>query len=286
MKKILVPTDFSTCAEHATVVALGLAKEFKAELHFYHRILMPPRWQELSTEERLSMKEIESLIKSAEEDLLALKSQPRFKGITVKTVHSHGNLIQKIEEYIDYAGIDFVVMGSHGASGMTEILMGSNAQKVVRFTKSPVLVVKKPVKEVQFKNIVFASNFNEKAKPIFEQVVAFAKHFEAHIHLLNIETSSFFTEPKFLLEEAMASFEAMYDGEITSHIFQKNNLDKGIEVFSKQINADLIAVASHGNRPLRQLFWHSVVEAIVNHSDIPVLSINAKGVKAGIHIDK
>lgn len=55
-------------------------------------------------------------------------------------------------------------MGSHGTSGIEELLLGSNTEKVVRLSEIPVLVIKKEIGELKFKNMVFASDFSPETK--------------------------------------------------------------------------------------------------------------------------
>jgi F0F1-type ATP synthase alpha subunit len=60
--------------------------------------------------------------------------------------------------------VDLIVMGSHGTSGFDELMVGSNAEKIVRFSTIPVLVIKKGGKEFKARNFVFASDFSKETK--------------------------------------------------------------------------------------------------------------------------
>ena len=101
--------------------------------------------------------------------------------------------------------IDLIVMGSQGASGLQEMFIGSNTEKVVRRSKIPVLVIKKEVDDFVVDNIIFASDFNKESKSTFHRVVHFAELFNAKVHLLYINTIHNFNTTK-NIEERIAGF--------------------------------------------------------------------------------
>ena len=92
---------------------------------------------------------------------------------------------EEIIKHIPFHHHDFVVMGSHGASGAKELFVGSNAQKVLRDATVPVLIIKEKSKW-PVKNVVFASNFEEDVIEPFRTVVNFADLNESNIHLLYV----------------------------------------------------------------------------------------------------
>ncbi len=83
-------------------------------------------------------------------------------------------------------------MGSHGSSGFEEMFIGSNAEKVVRFSKVPVLVIKNETPEFKADKFVFASDFGAENKNSFNKLVEFAKIFNSHMNLVMINTPNSF----------------------------------------------------------------------------------------------
>ena len=69
--------------------------------------------------------------------------------------------------------VDLIVMGSQGATGLKEMLVGSNTEKVVRLSNIPVLVIKEDIDEFDIKDIVFASDFSDESKKTFPKVLEF-----------------------------------------------------------------------------------------------------------------
>ena len=92
--------------------------------------------------------------------------------------------------------IDLIVMGSHGTSGFQEMFIGSNAEKIVRSSEVPVLVIKNNHEKFEVSNFVFASDFQNDNKKTYEQAINFATIFNSRIDLLMVNTASKFSTTK------------------------------------------------------------------------------------------
>lgn len=257
--QILVPTDFSDFSDYAADAAIQIAKRFDADIHFLNITFLDA---DLNVEIRAAMDKV--------------KAEYAEMGIVMTTVFKSGALVNVIKDYVTANSIDLIVMGSHGASGFNEMMIGSNTQKVVRSIHCPLLVVKKSIGEVDFQNIVFASDFSLNEKEVFERFLEFIQMFSnPKIHLMAVNSSSFFNQPQFLLRDAMHQFKVLA-GTVpcTLHIKSNFNVESGIKHFASTIDADLIVVSNYQRNRLRRLFVGSTVEALINHSEIPVLSLD------------
>lgn len=274
MKKILVPTDFSESAMNASDVAIQIARKTSAEVHFYTRVHVHPLWDQLSEKEKMDFPESFSRIQETKDQFRKLRDRYHGSSIRIVTSYSHGDLIDVVSNYIEEEDIFLIVMGSQGADGMKEFLFGSNTQKVVRHAHRPVLVVKNTPVNVEFKSIIFASDFREEAKKPFQQLIEFGRHFGSHIHLVNI-TTNWNMEAGPEVKGKMEEFEALCWA-LPCFIHESGDLsiESGIERFASKINADMVAVAHFGKNPIKRMFTGSVTEALVNHLDIPVLTLN------------
>lgn len=273
MKHILVPTDFSECAQFALDAAIQLARKFEAAIHLYHCINLPSEWGELSDDQKKAYPQIIAKIEAALEAFESIKKVHIDLDIT--SSYSGGKLVEEVKKTIDKKEIDFVIMGSHGKSGASEIFIGSNTQKVVRLIHRPILVIKRPLKALAFNNVVFASNFNLNEQTPFLKFKKFIEPFQPKIHFLGIITSYFFDVPASVTKSAIENFQKMAAPfESEAHLFKKSNIEAGVREFSEKINADLIAISNFNRRPIKRMLMGSNVEALVNHSDIPVLSID------------
>jgi len=170
--------------------------------------------------------------------------------------------------------IDFIVMGSHGASGKKEFFIGSNTQKVVRAIDCSIFVVKNSIENFQIAKTVFASNFKPSDEEPLKYALEFLKPFMPEIHLVEINTPSLITMPHYIEQEVINDFKKMCAGfKCYTHFIKDYSVDSGIRNFTKQIGADLIILSNNKNNPIKHFLRGSNVEFMVNHADVPVLSI-------------
>jgi nucleotide-binding universal stress UspA family protein len=270
MKKILLPTDFSEQAEYALKVAASLARQNNADIYLMHMLELPSHL--LSGDTNLNVPEQLLFMKIANERFEKTMEKEFMKGITVHvTVESH-KAFDGITEAIHQHDIDLVVMGSSGATGLKEMFIGSNTEKIVRTADAPVLVIKNNIEHFNVENFVFACDFSEDQKTVFEQALDFANSFNAKIHLLFVNTPSRFVTTA-AAEKKMNSFIA--DFEIPSyelHIYNDDTIEHGILNFSNAIDADLIGMSTHGRQGLAHFFNGSISEDLVNHALRPVIT--------------
>ena len=271
MKRILVPTDFSEHAENALKAAAIIAKKNKCEIFLLHLLELPNQMNDAMTSGG-SIPEVMLFIKKANEKLQKIKEQPYLNGISVNASVQFERAFNGILSFNKKNKIDLIIMGSHGTSGIEEVLIGSNTEKVVRLSDIPVLVIKKDVGELNFKNIVFASDFSKEIRKPFKKMVEFIEIFDANLFLVMICTPNSF-KTTLNAEKTMKDFIENYDIKNYSlHIFNDTNIENGITNFSKTIDADLIGLCTHGRTGLAHFFNGSISEDLVNHANKPVLA--------------
>ena len=276
MKNILVPTDFSACANHAMDLGFAFAELHQAKLHFFTCVDLPGNWEEMEPEQKNGFPEKEQLLQNINEIFQSWRDKAERVGLEFEVVISGGDFIKELERKVIEKKADFVVMGSHGVSGKNEYFIGSNTQKAVRKLKVPVFVIKNALQDYTFKNVVFASSFDANEKPTFLRFLDFIKSFSPEtIHLLAINLPGYFNDPAFVMKEAMKDFKELCVGfNCKMHFYRELSVDAGIRRFAEEINADLIVVSNHIKHPLKRIFSGSSVEALVNHSETPVLSMD------------
>ncbi len=272
MKSILVPTDFSDCAGYATDAAIQLAERFNAKVYLLNSQNLPPYWDNLPEGEKLKWAKVNQSIENASKSLNELKD--KFRNIQFGTSATSNSLPVAVAECVEKHGIDLIVLGSHGASGKNEFFIGSNAQKVIRTVHCPTLVIKQPLASIEFKNVVFASTFQETDMEAFLVFKNIIKHFIPEIHLVYISKSMIGT-PAPIQIEAMKPFKQACSPLISHlHIYPDLSVDSGIRSFAEKIDADLISISYHERHPLKRMLIGSNVEAIINHAERPVLTID------------
>ena len=271
MKRILVPTDFSKHAEEALKSAAQIPKKDGSEIFLLHLLELPHEFNDTMTNEG-SVPEVMLFIEKANKKLQKIKEQPHLQGITINTTVQFEKAFDGILSFNKKNNIDLIVMGSHGSSGIEEMLIGSNTEKLVRLSDIPVLVVKKNLDTFNIKNIVFASDFSKEIKKPFLKLIEFAKIFDANLTLVMICTPNSFKTTA-MAEKTMKNFIA--DFEIKNYsinIYNDSNIEKGILNFTNTIGADLIGLCTHGRTGLSHFFNGSISEDLANHSTKPVIT--------------
>lgn len=271
MKKILVPTDFSEQAENALKVAVQLAKKFDSEIYLLHMLELPVQDFDLMGSPSV-MPEAMFFIKLAEQRLEAMMNQDLLKDINVhkiiKNFPSFSNIVNTCKEL----DIDLIVMGSYGASGLKEMFIGSNTEKVVRTSTIPVLVIKSHHAEFTVDRFVFASDFKNDNKETYRQAIEFAKAFDAKMYLLFVNTANNFISTQ-EANERIHDFIKDYDFKNhTITIYNDESIEAGVLNFAKKIDADLIGISTHGRQGIAHFFSGSIGEDVANHSKRPVIT--------------
>lgn len=276
MKKIIVPCDFSDQAVEAFRLALDLAALINGQVHLINVIELPVMHDTvlmptLSFEENL-MKELKA---GAETQFTKLKSQ--YGGSAkVESVVLYGATSISILDYVSENNIDLVVMGSKGASGVKELVIGSNAEKIVRRSEVPVLVVKKYVELASIKNIVFPSTLQHDHEDLVTKVKELQDIFKATLHIVYINTPGNFTRD-IITTKRLNDFVRRYMfTNYTTSVFNDNYEESGVINFTHTIGADMIAMGTHGRKGLTHLLSGSVTEDIVNHVDCPIWTFTFK----------
>ncbi len=146
LRTILLPTDFSGCANYALPYAAAIARATKAKIICVH-VVEPivPAVGYTGLAEPLPIADIsEQLEDSAERELPKLAECEECAGLNVEEVMVHGDAAAEIVRVADEREVDLIVISSHGRTGLGRIIFGSTAEAVVRHAGCPVLVVKPP----------------------------------------------------------------------------------------------------------------------------------------------
>ena len=149
LRTILLPTDFSGCANYALPYATAIARATNATIICVHVVEpIAPAVGYTGLAEPLPIADIsEQLEDSAERELPKLAECEECTGLNVEEVMVHGDAAAEIVRVAEERRADLIVISSHGRTGLGRILFGSTAEAVVRRAGCPVLVVKPPADE-------------------------------------------------------------------------------------------------------------------------------------------
>jgi len=277
MKKILVPTDFSKTATNALDEAVNMAKKTKADIVLLHVIEEGSSDSFNVTGEYIADDPQEQifmlkLIKNSMNKLDEIIANPEYKGVSFYTELRMGNPFHGITKIIDDHTVDLVVMGTTGSSGIKELLVGSNAEKVVRYAKCPVLTINDKADTASYDNIVLATNMGDNETELVNIVKFVQTEYNSKIHLLWVNTPNTFERDK-NTKERMEQF-AQKNGlsNYSLNIYNDVTEEEGIVCFAEDIEADLISMVTHRRTGIAHLIAGSIAEDVVNHSKRPVLT--------------
>ena len=262
MNTIMVPYDFSDCATAALRVASKLARLTGASIDIVH---VYEQMTDFHTENQKIRDDIESRLEQ-------VPHMEFLQGIELKKFMLRQMSITEMFKNTNLAHVDMVVMGSHGARGIRSIV-GSNTQKVVRIAPMPVLVIKHPVEDFQVNDMVFASNFSGADIEKFDAFRPVIDLFDPRVHLVKVNTPKNFQRS----EETNRAIDAFLQKhelkKFTATIYNDLSIEEGILNFARGIDADMIAMATHGRTGFFHVVNGSLTEDIVNHTTFPVLSV-------------
>ena len=268
MKNILVPCDFSNPAISAYRQALGVAVQSNGVVHLLH-VIEPPILNDtilmptLNFEEDL-MKEMKS---KAEDNFKDVIKKNKVDHVKVSFDIRYGAVATTVKEYINEQEIDLVIMGSTGASGFKEYFIGSNAERVVRQSPVPVLVVKE-FYEWPVKNIVFPNELDtEHQEDLIMKVKELQEFFKAKLHIVYINTASNFVVDTVIRPQLKEFADRYMLKNYTINIFNHISTQEGVIDFTKMIEGDLIAIGTHGRKGINHFMKGSIAEDLVNHTD-------------------
>ena len=277
MKKILIPTDFSDCSGYATDAAISVAKKTGSEIIFLHLTAVPVDWKNLPKDQEKIYPDITQRINRINQNMDGLIQKVEKHGSSASMAVIYNQGYGKIIDYIKENEIDFVIMGSQGAGALKEFFVGSTTQKVARLSPVPVLAVKNPFDSDRIGNIVFPSDFSEEILEPFMEVVNFARLFDSKIHLVFINTPFNFSDTA-SIKHKMNNYALHAPGIVGStSIYNSFEFEDGLREFcAEKCNGDIVAMITHGRKGLSRMYTGSLTESIINHVDLPVLSLKVR----------
>jgi nucleotide-binding universal stress UspA family protein len=274
MKKILFPTDFSNTAYNAYVHALGLAKLIHGELillHTYQLPIIDSQFAPQNYKVIYDLVELSNFDRFQEEvpKLRQLAIENNFEHIKTSHLLMDGDLIFGINEVIQKEAIDFVVMGTSGASGWKELFIGTNTGEAIANLTVPVLSIPENAKYSKIDTIGFTTRFRDKDKIALTRVLKIAKLAGAIVKCLYVQTEDSDNSSKTYLE-----WEAYFKNEpVQFFIIPSEEVKQTIEDFITHQNIDILTMLTYKRNFFEWMFTTSLTEKMSYHCDIPILAM-------------
>lgn len=282
MKTILVPYDFSKEAQYALDFAIGMAKKTQNKLELFHVIELPVPQTFSSFGEAGAFSSETSqifmieLVEKRKKQMAEFEAEYKDQGFVFQTKMVFGNPFAGISKEIADTRADIVVMGSKGSSGLEEVLIGSNTEKVVRHATCPVLTIKGPVKAGDIKKVVFASDFTDVPGEVIERLKAAIDAIGAELHLVKVITPSMFETSRASIKKIKDFIEDFEIDAASYQVYNSTSEEDGILKYADDMGGDLIAMATHGRTGFLHLLSGSIAEDVVNAAHKPVWTMKIK----------
>lgn len=278
MKNIMIPTDFSENSWNAIEYALRLYKKDRCNIYLLHVVsTMEYLGDDLSLVPAISTLEV-TMIKDAKVQLQTMEK--RIARLPFNTRHNfipmavYGLFLETLRNEVKEKGIDVIVMGTKGASGLKKVVLGSNAGDVITKVHCPVLIVPEDAEYHSPKEIAFPTDYNIfYGVTILDTVLEMARINNSSVRILHVsKKDEKLNEGQKRNKELL---EAYFEG--TPHSFHNltnNKLDSAIQNFVESRDINMITMVAKHLNFFEQILFKPTVEEISYHTKIPFLVLH------------
>lgn len=274
IKKTLVPIDFSPLSDSALSTAVGICKRNSSRVTLLH--IVESAFGLLAPKAGIAASSlVPELVQSAEERLRVRCAEIITLGVHANYAVVVGNPANEINRWSSEEDIDLVVMGTHGANGIREFLLGTNAYRVVKNSICPVLTVPATTPWVDFKKILFPVRLVPKTLEKYDVLKPFINRNGSSVQISGIV--EYKDKPGVAKMNELVSqlkTKMQLDNVICGAVVHicENAARQVLEIASNE-EPDLIVITATVDSSLKEFFLNPYTQDIVNHSRFPVLSI-------------
>jgi len=277
-------TDFSEGARAALKVAAKLAGKANAELEIVYAWQLPITAPVEGTVFPVGV--VQQVVEDAERGLRDVVPEARAAGASrVSTKLLEGAAWDAITREVERdPTIDLVVVGTHGRTGLSRVVLGSVAERIVRHAPCSVLVVRTPATE--FDHVACAIDFSEASRAAVQLAAAYANPRGRGITLLHVldlpvTFSGQFMAPGFIEDLDRNASSQLDDWAASARVLTTAPVKAvqriggaGAQVLAmldEDPTFDLVVVGSHGRTGIKRLLLGSIAERVVRHAKASVL---------------
>lgn len=272
MKRILVPTDFSENARNALYYALALYGNDPHQFILLNTFYIP--YAEIDV--ILTMEEVtsENSRKQFKDLLNQIKADFPRHSFNIETEFTIGDLPLAAARISKRQNIDIIVMGTQGASGFPDVLLGSRTSAVIKHVECPVIAVPENSRYRELKKIVLAINHDENERineVVLAPLLSIARKFNSELLLLHIADQEGNTD-KMNTEHLSPMFRGLKHAFYTIH---DKDVAHSIEDFVSYQEAQMLAMVTYRMGLFERIFHKSITRKMSLHTEIPLLVIHA-----------
>jgi len=272
MDDILVPTDFSTCADHAAEFAMQLAAKISGEVTFIHLIGLDN--DKLKSDKDHFYSDVSSSVAKINSKLNVYVDEAQIRKIkALKAIHYEKNY-KSLVAYILENDTYMVIMGSRGHSAAKDLLMGSSALKVLRHSPVPVVVVNGDYPNQDFNTILLISDFEEVPALGFRKIVAIARRWKMEVHFLYVNTVRHFRTSRDIFARMNEYSKGAKDVCKHQYICNAFSVEEGVKDYCERHPGVIASMVSHYHRGASGYIHGSITEKLIHYLSVPMLSVH------------
>lgn len=273
INNILVPTDFSACAENAFQFSLQVANKWNSAIKLVH-IVSPdygvtdlPMIMDLATKAKIEV--AQQLLHNFKENGLA---KAKIALPVSETLKVSGLPYAAISTVAEEEVQDLIIMGTNSYHSAWENALGTNAASVLKQSKCHVLVVPEEKAFKGFSTVGYAADLHQTDPYHLWKACKMMEPFHSIFRCVHIEKLGQSEESKLRIEE-LETFFANNDAalQITFNTMEETSIESGLEEFANEWNLDLLVMPSPHRGGLGQLFHKSMSQWMATHSKVPLL---------------
>jgi nucleotide-binding universal stress UspA family protein len=273
-KNILVPVDFSPCSENAILYAAEMASLLGAKLYIYH-VYHVPLVLDYYPEEVKAVSD--SMKAEADEHMEKIKAfiHHKYKNLVTEYRMEMDLLMSGIKNSVEKDKIDLVIMGTKGASGISEFLIGSNTARAIESINVTVLAIPQNAVFKEPQKVLFATDFQFEDIDSIKKMVELVGMFKPRIEIAHISTTPF-TYDENIMEWFMEVLEQRvpYPNMNYHNILKIKDNYSVLNDYITDQKIDMVVMSTHNKNFIKKLFTGSLTKKMVYHTEIPLLAFH------------
>ncbi|HAB26497.1 MAG TPA: hypothetical protein DCE27_01035 [Xanthomarina gelatinilytica] len=279
MKKILLPTDFSANSWEATRYALNLFKNEPCTFYIMHSLeplVSAPSSvsSRRANEAILNSRNNESKME-LEKELQKIQELPKNSNHAFETLLVHDYFLDAVTSTVKKLGIDIVILGTKGASGIKEMTIGSNTANLINKQSCPIIAVPQnalssmDLSEIGFATDLSIENYGDDLDLLKEIAMAHNAIISA-VHITNKSTN---LSPD-LLANKLALEMTLKPLRVDFYYITDVSVELGVRVFSESRKLGMLCIINKKRSFFEKLFNRSNSKSISSHLNVPLIIFN------------
>ncbi|MBT8294935.1 MAG: universal stress protein [Gramella sp.] len=273
MKNILLPTDFSDNALNAIKYALQLFSDIDCTFYILHTFTPTAYHSGKAFKNFTSVELVRANRKAASERTReivdALKNEFKNSRHTIEWMVDFNLLISKVKSVVKEKQIDFILMGTQGATGAREIFLGTQTMYTIKNVNRPVLAVPSGYKFKKPLKILFATDYKVVREKDLKLIKFFTDLNSARLHIMNVNNSASLEPEQKEKQESISKF--FSDQQPVFHITEGDDVPEAVKTFQKENHIDLIFMVHKKHSFFENILFKPVINELVYHTNIPFM---------------